>query len=208
MAETHAFSARLQARDVAGARGGRLVIEGVTLNVGPGEAVILRGENGAGKTTLLRLFAGLAAPATGEISIDTDEGSAAPCDATVFAGHLDGAKGPLTVAENLAFWARLYGASPQGLNSAAARMGLAGLEERPASALSAGQRRRLGLARVLLSGRPIWLLDEPTASMDAGAASQVAAAIAEHRGAGGAVVIATHDPMPTPGAAAFRIGAA
>ncbi|MEO1013635.1 MAG: heme ABC exporter ATP-binding protein CcmA [Pseudomonadota bacterium] len=199
----------LTAEGVAGARGGRTVFEGVDLTVSAGEAVILRGANGAGKTTLLRILAGLAKPAAGTLAL---EGAAingdAPTPATtaVFIGHLDAAKGAMTVDQNLQFWAKLYGGQAS-IADIKNWLFLADLSDRPAATLSAGQRRRLGLARALVSQRPIWLLDEPTASMDARSAARVADIIKAHCAAGGIAIVATHEPIDLPDARAFRMAA-
>ena len=180
------------ATELACRRGGRVVLRGVSFRVGPGEALVLRGPNGAGKTTLLRTLAGLAPPAAGTVD-------AAP-DAVAYAGHLDGMKAQLTVAENLRFWARLFAAPPGAAARAAERFALGPLLGRRAAALSAGQRRRAGLARLALTGRPAWLLDEPTASLDAEHSARVAAILRDHLRAGGSAVAATHVPLALPGA--------
>ncbi|MBI1392571.1 MAG: heme ABC exporter ATP-binding protein CcmA [Alphaproteobacteria bacterium] len=200
----------LIAEGVAGARGGRLVFEGVDLVVAPGEAVVLRGANGAGKTTLLRLLAGIATPAAGRVSFQGPASNGEPPNAAtacVFVGHENAAKGPWTVDRNLAFWADLYGERAVDIDDVKARLFLSGLGERQAGALSAGQRRRLGLARALVSARTIWLLDEPTASMDAQSAARVADAIRDHCAAGGSAIVATHEPIDLPDARAFRMAA-
>jgi heme exporter protein A len=172
----------LSVRDLACTRGGVCVLEGVSLGVGPGQALVLRGPNGIGKTTLLRTIAGLQKPAAGQISL-------AP-DSLAFAGHLDGLKATLSVAENLGFWAAVHG--KPGIEDALVAMNLDGLRNRQAQNLSAGQQRRLGLARLMVTGRPIWLLDEPTVSLDATSAGLFADMIRVHLAAGGAALIATH----------------
>lgn len=172
----------LEARGLACARGGVPVLEGVDLRLDPGETVVLRGPNGAGKTTLLRVLAGLQPPLAGEVVM-------AP-DSAAYAGHADGVKATLSVAENLTFWARIFGQS--GIEAALAAFDLTALADRAAQHLSAGQKRRLGLARMLVTGRPIWLLDEPTVSLDAASTDLFAAAVARHCAGGGAAIIATH----------------
>ncbi|MBC7164774.1 MAG: heme ABC exporter ATP-binding protein CcmA [Roseovarius sp.] len=168
--------------DLSVARGGIPVLEGVGLTLSPGEALVLRGPNGIGKTTMLRTVAGLQAPLAGRVE-------AAP-ESLVYAGHADGIKATLTVAENLRFWAQVFGT--KDISLALAAFGLDPLAARPAGALSAGQKRRLGLARLLVTGRAIWLLDEPTVSLDADAVAMFAGAVRAHLAAGGAVLIATH----------------
>lgn len=172
----------LCARDLTVARGGVPVLEGVSFALGPGRALILRGPNGSGKTTLLRTLAGLQPPVTG--SIEAAEESIA------YASHADGLKSTLTVRENLTFWAAAFGTSD--IAAALDAFDLNGLADRPAGALSAGQKRRLGLARMGVTGRPVWLFDEPTVSLDATAVGRFADAVRAHLGQGGAALIATH----------------
>ncbi len=164
------------------ARAGIAVLEGVTLRLDPGHALILRGPNGIGKTTLLRTVAGLQPALSGQISVDDQ--------AVAYSAHADGVKSTLTVAENLGFWAAVYGT--QNVTQAIAAFNLKPLTDRPAAHLSAGQKRRLGLARLLVTGRPIWALDEPTVSLDAASVQLFAAVIAAHLASGGSALIATH----------------
>lgn len=171
----------LTVEDLAVARGGMRAVEGVSFTLQAGQALILRGPNGVGKTTLLRSVAGLQPPVAGRIDM--------PEDAVAYAAHADGLKGALTVAENLRFWARVFGGQ---VGDALAAMNLTGLAERPAASLSAGQKRRLGLARLLVTGRPLWVLDEPTVSLDADSVALFAAAIRAHLAGGGAALMATH----------------
>lgn len=168
--------------DLAVARGGICVLEGLNLALAPGQAVILRGANGIGKTTLLRTLAGLQPPLCGSIS--------APPESIAYAAHADGLKSVLTVAENLTFWASIHGTA--GVETALQRMNLCDLRDRRAANLSAGQKRRLGLARLLVTGRPIWLLDEPTVSLDTASVALFADVLRGHLAAGGAALIATH----------------
>ena len=172
----------LAVHDLAVARGGLRTVEGVSFALAAGEALILRGPNGIGKTTLLRTVAGLQPPVAGRIEM--------PEDAVAYAAHADGLKGALTVAENLHFWARVFGGGRIG--DALEAMDLAALAERPAAALSAGQKRRLGLARLLVAGRPLWVLDEPTVSLDAESVARFGAAVRAHLAGGGAALMATH----------------
>ncbi len=180
----------LTVRNLAVSRGGLVVLEGVSFTLRSGLALVLRGPNGIGKTTLLRSIAGLQPPVAGEIQ-------AAP-DSLAYASHADGLKSALSVAANLTFWASVFGTGPAAAHSAMARMDLMALADRPAARLSAGQKRRLGLARMLVTGRPVWLLDEPTVSLDQEAVSLFAAMVREHLASGGAALIATHIELGLP----------
>ncbi|MDC0738530.1 heme ABC exporter ATP-binding protein CcmA [Cognatishimia sp. SS12] len=172
----------LRVSDLAVARGGVPILSGVSFDVAAGEALVLRGPNGSGKTTLLRTLAGLQPPLAGAVSCAEDS--------IAYAAHSDGIKANLSVAENLAFWAAVFGTS--GTQEALSAFDLTDLATRQAGALSAGQKRRLGLARLVVTGRPIWILDEPTVSLDASAVALFAGVIERHLTAGGAAVIATH----------------
>ena len=176
-------------------RSGRTVFSGLSFTLPGGTAALLRGPNGSGKSSLLRVIAGLLPPAAGDvrlgdISLARDAG--AMQEKVAFAGHLDAVKPALTVAENLALWAGVFGAR-RGLAAAALeRFGLSEMAGRPAGQCSAGQRRRLGLARLVVIDRPLWLLDEPTVSLDSGSTALVAELVREHAGRGGMALIATH----------------
>ncbi len=177
------------ARDLALARGGRQLFAGLALAVRPGELLALRGPNGAGKSSLLRALAGILTPAAGTVERPA---------ALHLLAHAAGVTARLTLAENLAFWRTLNG--PGGLAPEAAldSVGLGGLGGIAAGHLSAGQTRRLALARLIVSDRPLWLLDEPLAALDAAGAALVARLVAERLRRGGAVVAATHDDLPVP----------
>jgi heme exporter protein A len=164
------------------ARGGLTVLSGVSFKLEPGQTLVLQGPNGIGKTTLLRTIAGLQPPQSGQIT--------APADSIAYAAHADGIKPTLSVYENLAFWAAIFGT--QNIAPALNAMQLTALQSRPAATLSAGQKRRLGLARLLVTGRPVWLLDEPTVSLDAASTALFATMITAHLGQGGSALIASH----------------
>ena len=172
----------MKVSDLSVARGGVPVLSGVSFALEAGEALVLRGPNGAGKTTLLRCIAGLQAPLTGQI-----EGAE---DRVAYAAHADGLKSMLTVRENLSFWAQVFGNT--GISAALDGYALRPLADRLAATLSAGQKRRLGLARLLVTGRPIWVLDEPTVSLDADAVALFGAVLRGHLAAGGSALMATH----------------
>lgn len=172
----------LRVEDLTVTRGGVPVLEGVGFEVSSGTALVLRGPNGSGKTSLLRTLAGLQPAGTGLV----DPGS----EAMAYAAHADGLKATLTVAENLVFWAAVFGSDQT--EGAVQTFGLSALLTRPAGRLSAGQKRRLGLARLMLTGRPVWLLDEPTVSLDSDGVAALQKALRVHLGGGGTALLATH----------------
>lgn len=176
----------LIAKDLSISRGGIVVLEGLNFTLAPACALILKGPNGIGKTSLLRSLAGLNPVAAGHLGGVQEQ--------AVYAGHLDGIKPQLSVLENLLFWAAVFGTFPrhEGLAQALDSFDLEQLKHRPAQFLSAGQKRRLGLARLLLAMRPIWLLDEPTISLDQASVAGFAQAVKAHLANGGMAVIASH----------------
>ncbi|MEL6463344.1 MAG: heme ABC exporter ATP-binding protein CcmA [Pseudomonadota bacterium] len=172
----------LTVTDLAVGRGGVPVLAGVRFGVGAGQALVLRGPNGSGKTTLLRTVAGLQPPMAGQI--------AGAGERIAYAAHADGLKAALTVAENLTFWASVFGQSD--IAPALRAFDLEDLAARRAGQLSAGQKRRLGLARLMVTARDVWVLDEPTVSLDAASVALFAAAVRRHLGRGGSALMATH----------------
>ena len=198
------------ASDLICLRGERLVFAGLGFALSEGDALLLVGPNGSGKSSLLRLMALLLRPLRGEfrwrgeaVAEDPDSHRAR----LRYVGHLDGVKPVLTCHESLAFWASLDGAPEPERRTAAAleRVGLERLAGVPGRYLSAGQKRRLNLARLLLLPAPLWLLDEPTNGLDAAAIARLEAALAEHRAGGGIVVASTHTPLALPGAATLHL---
>jgi heme exporter protein A len=198
---------RLRASDLACVRGGREVFSGLGFAVAGGEALLVTGPNGAGKSSLLRLVAGLLRPATGQLALDGGEGDLTIGEQAHYLGHQDALKASLSVAENLAFWAEFLGGSQTGMAAALEAVGLADIATLPAAYLSAGQRRRLSIARLIAVKRPIWLLDEPTSALDAAAQGALKALLAEHLSGGGLIIAATHGPIGLEPAAELRLGA-
>lgn len=196
----------LTARSLAASRGGRAVFRGVSFALSGGNLLAVVGPNGAGKSTLLRLIAGLLRPVDGEIAL-------APADSegrsyAHYVGHLDALKGGLSLTQNLLFWARLWGSDVHAVEAALETVGLGALGYLPVAVLSAGQKKRASLARLLIARRPVWLLDEPTASIDAAASAMLGGVIAAHLALGGIAVIATHTPLPVKPTHELTLGAA
>lgn len=178
----------IKAINISCARGARQVLQDVAFTLEPGDCLILRGPNGVGKSTLLRVLAGLGQPVGGTLDINPDD--------VAYSGHLDAVKFQLTVRENLSFWAGVYGTDMTA--EVIDRFGLTQLADRLAANLSAGQKRRLGLARMTLSNRKIWLMDEPTTSLDAHHTALIAQSISEHCAAGGIAILSTHLDLDIP----------
>ena len=177
----------IEARQATFARSGEAVFAPVDLTLSQGEALIVLGPNGCGKTTLLRLLAGIIRPWQGKVSRFCNP---------AFLGHLPAFKGDMSCRENLAFQRRFHGGQGLDENRALARVGLAGLGLRPARTLSAGQKRRLGLAGLMVAPRPLWLLDEPYASLDDAGCNLVDRLLTEHLAGGGAVALSAHQRKP------------
>jgi heme exporter protein A len=182
----------LAAHGIGCQRGGRLLFEDLNFALSPGEGLLVTGPNGAGKTSLLRQIAGLLPLAGGRLSLSGGSEDAAIPELCHYVGHANAAKTSLTVAENLAFWAEFLGEDRTDLPRALASFGLSPLAELPAGLLSAGQKRKLALSRLFAAPRPIWLLDEPSVSLDAPSVKQLDAAIKDHLESGGIAVVASH----------------
>ena len=171
------------------------MFQSVNFELAAGQALALTGRNGSGKSTLLRLIAGLLHPATGTVALEgAGEDDAGLPEQAHYLGHLDAFKPALTVTENLGFWSRYLGPG-RSTDAALAAVGLDGLAQLPAGYLSAGQRRRLSLARLLAIARPLWLLDEPTSALDAAGQQMLAGLMRDHLRGGGMIVAATHGPL-------------
>jgi heme exporter protein A len=185
---------KLVAHMLSSIRGGRSLFTDLSFAVDAGQSLLVTGPNGAGKTTLIRILAGLLRPTGGELRLEgMSEGSLG--ERCHYVGHLDAVKTTLTVRENAAFWCGFLGGSEERIEAALDSFGLADLQDIPAGYLSAGQKRRLGMARVLLADRPLWLLDEPTAVLDHAAQDALARKVNAHLAAGGLTVAATHLPL-------------
>lgn len=196
---------RLWAENLACVRGGRRVFAGVGFAVGAGEALLVIGRNGAGKSSLLRLIAGLVRHAEGRLGLDAGEAELSIGEQAHYLGHQDAVKPTLSVAENLAFWSAYLGGGGS-CKAALSAVGLSELAELPAAYLSAGQKRRLSIARLIAVPRPIWLLDEPTSALDASAQSQLAALMRAHLDGGGMILAAAHGSIGLERARELRLG--
>jgi len=177
-------------------RGGRLLFEAVSLDLAAGEACALTGANGSGKTSLLRAVAGLVRLEAGEIGFGGVDPTEARGGGLHLAGHADGLKAARTAREELVFWARWGGGSEPEIREAAEALELTGLLDLEVRRLSAGQRRRLALARLIAAPRPLWLLDEPLAPLDARWREAFGGLMRRHLAGGGLILAAVHDPLP------------
>jgi heme exporter protein A len=203
-------TAELLGEKLACRRGERLVFRGLDCRLPPGGALVLTGPNGSGKSSLLRLLATLLAPAAGRLLLngmavlDDPAGYRAMLH---YVGHLEGVKPALSPYDMLGFWAALHGERRPAIDAALAAFGIERVADWPCRWLSAGQRRRLALARLIAAPAPIWLLDEPGAALDRDGAGRLESAIAEHRAAGGSIAVATHEPIALPGATILALDA-
>lgn len=197
---------RLEGSGLACTRGGREVFAGLDFAVEGGEALLVTGRNGVGKSTLLRVIAGLVRLTVGRLALSGGEVESTVGEQAHYLGHLDALKPSLTVGENLRFWTQYLGGSEVAEIAALTTVGLGSLADLPAAYLSAGQRRRLSLARLLAAKRPIWLLDEPTSALDREAQDMLAGLMHEHLSGGGIIAAATHGPIGLDGTRELRLG--
>lgn len=183
----------LAAHEISCQRGGRLLFTGLNFVLGPGESLLVTGPNGAGKTSLLRMIAGLLPLHAGRI--ESGDRSVPLPELCHYVGHANGIKNALTLRENVDFWVDFLGGNSANLRGAYQTFGLAELKQLPAGILSAGQKRKLALLRLFAAQRPIWLLDEPSVSLDATSVKVLGKAIAHHLAQGGIAVVASHTPL-------------
>jgi heme exporter protein A len=186
---------RLSASDLACRRGGREVFAGLNFSLGSGEAMAIRGRNGAGKSSLLRMVVGLIRVAAGQLILEGGDPEMTLGEQAHYLGHQDALKPSLSVGENLRFWAGFFGGAAADISAPLAAVGLDELIDLPAGYLSAGQRRRLSIARLLAIKRPIWLLDEPTSTLDAAAQQRLGEFMRAHLAGGGLIMAATHGAL-------------
>ena len=198
---------RLIAEELGGERGGQPVFSDIGFSLGEGDALVVTGPNGAGKSSLLRVVAGLLPAAGGSVRLEGG-GEAFPTIASAahYLGHLNAMKPALTLQENLSFWRDFCGDADVSVEAALETVGLGAIGDLPYGYLSTGQKRRAAIARLLVSRRPIWLVDEPTAGLDAESARRFSALLADHLGGGGMIVAATHLPLGIDGATELRMG--
>jgi heme exporter protein A len=198
---------RLSGAELDCIRGGREVFRGLSFSLQSSEALMVIGPNGAGKSSLLRMVAGLVRTARGRLELDGGDPELTIAEQSHYLGHQDALKPSLTVAENLAFWTRYLGRAEHA-TAALAKFELDGLADLPAAYLSAGQRRRLSIARLVAVQRPIWLLDEPTSALDRAGQERLAELMRAHLAGGGLIVAAAHGPIGLDGARELRLGGA
>jgi heme exporter protein A len=186
---------RLGAENLAGERGGETIFAGLSFEVSSGEALIVTGPNGSGKSTLLRIICGLLAPEAGKVELSEDRAALPVRAACHYLGHQNAMKPALSVRENLLFWQKFNGSARFDIDEALEAVDLPGVEHLPFGYLSTGQKRRVSIAKLLISYRPLWIVDEPTAGLDKASESRFAELMRDHMRDGGMVIAATHIPL-------------
>lgn len=187
---------RLVASNLAGERGGEIIFSGVDISLGEGEGIVVTGPNGSGKSTMLRVIAGLLEPAGGTVRLESPGDDFPTLESALhYLGHQNAMKPALTVRENLEFWQDFHGHAHLPVMEALEMVGLETIGHLPFGYLSTGQRRRIAIAKLLVSYRPVWLLDEPTAGLDKASERQFAALMEAHMEDGGMIIAATHIPL-------------
>jgi heme exporter protein A len=199
---------QLTSENLSCIRGGRQVFAGLSFSLSGGEALVVTGRNGAGKSSLLRMIAGLIRISAGRLALAGSEDDASIGEQSHYLGHLDALKPSLSVGENLQFWGEFLGASRPTIQPALEAVDLALLADLPAAYLSAGQRRRLSIARLVVLQRPIWLLDEPTSALDVPSQQRLAELMRVHLAGGGMIVAAAHGPIGLERARELKLGPA
>lgn len=199
---------RLFGSNLACRRGGRDVFAGIDFSVAAGEILAISGRNGAGKSSLLRMIVGLLRIAEGRISLEGGDPESTIGEQAHYVGHQDALKSSLSVAENLRFWAGFLGNGSADVDEPLAAVGLDALLDLPAAYLSAGQRRRLSIARLLAVRRPIWLLDEPMSALDSAAQRRLTEIMHAHLSGGGIILVATHTTIGLEEVKELRLGGA
>jgi heme exporter protein A len=198
----------ISASNLGCVRGDREVFSGINFSVASGQALAVLGPNGAGKSSLLRMVAGLVRMTSGRLALEDGDPELTIPEQAHYLGHQDALKPSLSVTENLAFWARYLGTGPVAVIDALEAVGLAAIRDLPAGYLSAGQQRRLSIARLVAVRRPIWLLDEAAAALDAAAQARLVELMRAHLAGGGLILAATHAPLGLDVAQELHLGSA
>ena len=186
---------RLEAENLAGERGGETIFSALSFELSSGEALVVTGPNGSGKSTMLRIICGLLAPEDGTVEL-FEEGTSLPVRASChYLGHQNAMKPALSVRENLLFWQKFNGEPRLDIDEALEAVDLPGVEHLPFGYLSTGQKRRVSIAKLLVSYRPLWVVDEPTAGLDKASEARFAELMRGHMQEGGMIVAATHIPL-------------